>query len=203
MNTGTSVKTLTPLSTEAWDKSLSGIAQDMNGAPLNVHKLMAHNPDLLNAWWNFRNHAVNGGTLGPRNGELVILRVSLHLSAWYEWGSHVDRALKCGLSEAEIKSVSDRDLPGNWPESDATLLAAVDELATDKMLSSGMKTRLAKHFTAAQVLDLIAIHGMYMILGCMIRSWNPGLDKSVAESLQKSFTEAEFQRAAENFNAKS
>ena len=82
-----------PLPSEHWDKTLEPIIAGTNGGPINVHKLMANNPALLKAWWDFRNHSVEGGTLGKRSGELVILRVAVHMQAWYEWGSHVDRGL--------------------------------------------------------------------------------------------------------------
>ena len=95
--TSTTSEALTPLPADQWNESLSNVLSDMNDAPLNVHKLMAHNPGLLQAWWNFRNYSVRGGTLGSRLAELLILRVSVHISAWYEWASHVDRALQCGL----------------------------------------------------------------------------------------------------------
>ena len=60
-----------PVNVEQWPPELSAIAADMNGKPINVHRLMANNPALLNAWWTFRNHAVSGGALGTRKAELV------------------------------------------------------------------------------------------------------------------------------------
>jgi hypothetical protein len=69
-----------PLATEQWRSDLAPIKADMNGAPINVHKLMAHNPDLLKAWWGVRNHSVSVGTLGAVTGDLVILRVAIPAS---------------------------------------------------------------------------------------------------------------------------
>ena len=81
-----------------WDPSLNHILRQMNGEPLNIHKLLAKHPKLLKAWWDFRNYSVNGGDLGRRKGELVILRVASYLNSWYEWASHVERSLQCGLA---------------------------------------------------------------------------------------------------------
>ncbi|EET47419.1 carboxymuconolactone decarboxylase family protein [Thalassobium sp. R2A62] len=86
-----------PLEPDQWAQDLRNVYADMNGAPINVHKLMAHSPDLLGAWWGFRNYAVDGGALGQPLGELVILRVGAHSASWYEWGSHVDRATRNGM----------------------------------------------------------------------------------------------------------
>ncbi|MEJ6479496.1 MAG: carboxymuconolactone decarboxylase family protein [Octadecabacter sp.] len=75
-------RSVSPLPVDQWDIELAQVSANMNHAPMNVHKLMARNPQLVAAWWDFRNHSVSGGTLGPRLGELVILRVSVHLGAW-------------------------------------------------------------------------------------------------------------------------
>ena len=70
------------IETQDWDPSLNFIIEQMNGKPLNIHKLLAKHPKLLIAWWNFRNYSVQGGDLGRRQGELVILRVASNLKSW-------------------------------------------------------------------------------------------------------------------------
>ena len=104
-----------------WDSSLSHIIEDMNGQPLNVHSLMANHPELLKSWWNFRNYSVVGGDLGKRRGELVILRVAVHMKSWYEWGSHVERGLACGLALEEIERVKQEPQAPEWMASEALL----------------------------------------------------------------------------------
>ena len=55
-----------PIGVSEWDLRLAPIVAEMRGRPLNVHKLMANNPELLLAWWNFRTHVVRGGRLQQR-----------------------------------------------------------------------------------------------------------------------------------------
>lgn len=187
-----------PLPLEDWDRSLSFVINDMKGAPINVHKLMAHHPDLLKAWWNFRNYSVRGGDLGRRKGELVILRVAILLRAWYEWASHVERALACGLDREEIERVKrGPDAPG-WDPTEALLLTAVDELVANHGLARKTEAELRRHYTVQQIMDIMAIHGMYVILGCMINTWGLELDADAAANLPDDVTreafEAEFPR---------
>lgn len=191
---------LSPLPVENWDQDLSDIVTDMNGAPINVHKLMAHNPALLNAWWNFRNYSVAGGTLGNRLGELVILRVGVQLAAWYEWGSHVDRSLRCGLSLEEINAVSLRDIGPQWARNEAALLRAVDELVEEKCICGSTLSELSKHFSNPQILDIIAIHGMYVTLGCMINTWGLELDPAVNQRIADHTTPECFDKMAKAFH---
>ena len=184
---------VTPLPPRDWDASLKCILEDMKGAPLNVHGLMAHHPALLKAWWSFRNYSVQGGALGRRKGELVILRTAVHLRAWYEWGSHVERGLACGLSLAEIERVQQGPTAPEWNKSDAALLAAVDELNARRGLSPDSHAELRAHYDVPQIMDIMAIHGMYVILGCMINTWGLALDETVRAKLPEGVSQAAFE----------
>mgnify|MGYP001387428795 FL=1 len=175
-----------------WDPSLKFIIEEMNGSPLNVHKLLAKHPNLLKAWWNFRNYSVEGGNLGRRQGELVILRVAFYLKSWYEWASHVDRSLKVGISLQEIQNVNKPLDPNDWSDKEFLLLSAVDQLIENKRLSKAQYRKLSSHFSEQQIMDLIAIHGMYLILGCMINIWGLPLDDDIQERLPPSVNEVSF-----------
>lgn len=182
----------TPLPVSAWDTSLAHILDDTQGRPLNVHALMANHPALLNAWWAFRNHAVGGGELGKRCSELVILRVALRMKAWYEWGSHVERALACGLTLEEIERVKQGAHAPGWSAAEALLLQAVDELLASYAISANTLGELARYYNARQVMDLIAIQGMYVILGGMINTWELELDERVQQKLPAGVSKEQF-----------
>jgi 4-carboxymuconolactone decarboxylase len=189
----------TPVDVEQWPPELADIAADMNGKPINVHKLMANNPALLNAWWTFRNHSVKGGTLGPRKAELLILRVGVHMSSWYEWGSHVDRALKVGIGIEDIHRVLELDTREHWSLEEAAILRAVDELTRDHVIQADTLAMLEQHHSNDQIMDLIAIHGMYLILAGMIKTWGLALDANVLERIAEHTDEGSFLAAAQGF----
>ncbi len=181
-----------PLPPSQWDPSLAHVLEDMKGKPLNVHSLMANHPELLKAWWSFRNYSVQGGALGQRLGELVILRVALHMRAWYEWASHLQRAQACGLTLEEIERVKlGGDAPG-WDPGEAALLKAVDELVATRGLSPESHAALLAHYSVRQIMDIMAIQGMYIILGCMINTWGLPLDQAAHDALPQGVTEEQF-----------
>ncbi|MCP4301628.1 MAG: carboxymuconolactone decarboxylase family protein [Gammaproteobacteria bacterium] len=184
-----------PLPLKEWDRSLGHVVDDMNGRPLNVHSLMANHPDLLNAWWAFRNYAVQGGALEQRDCELVILRVAVHMRSWYEWASHADRGLESGLSIEEIERVRKGPDAPEWNDHDALLLKSVDELVTEHAISSATQEQLAEHFDAIQVMDIIAVHGMYITLGGMINTWGLELDERVQGKLPAGVSHVDFERS--------
>ncbi len=184
---------MNPLPVAQWDNRLQNVIDDMGGSPLNIHALMANHPPLLSAWWDLRMYLVNGGDLDQRHCELAILRIAVHLKNWYEWGSHVVRGLDSGLSMEEIDRVLSST--GNWTESDAALLAAVDEIVTGNRISEAALKRLAPHFTDRQVMDLMHLHGMYRTIACVIETWGVELDEQVEERLPDGVNSALFQSA--------
>lgn len=169
-----------------WDESLQPVVEDMNGRPLNVHGLIANNPNLLKAWWSFRQHIVSAGALDARSAELVILRTAVHAGAEYEWLCHVERGHAAGLSFEEIERVMAGPKDAGWSDADALLLRAVDELAANKGLLPDTRDTLAQAIGASATLDLIAIHGAYVMLACMLNTWDVDLDEHVAARLKAS-----------------
>lgn len=184
-----------PLPLPDWDESLGRVLDDMDGQPLNVHSLMANHPTLLAAWWDFRNYSVGGGDLEQRDSELVVLRVAVHMRSWYEWASHVDRGLGAGLTAGEIERVQKLPVATTWNERDAFLLTAVDELVSERAISQSTQKILAEYFSANQVMDVIAIHGLYITLGCMINTWGLELDERVRTKLPDAFSREAFRES--------
>ncbi len=174
--------------TDAWDPSLANIVADMGDKPLNVHKVLANHPELLNAWWSLRQHIVAGGSLGKRNAELVILRTAVHANCWYEWASHVERGLQSDLSLDEIDRVMGGPVHPEWSESDSVLLRAVDELHIRGVLAPEIVAMLERHFDRKAVLDLIAIRATYVMLGDILNTWETELDQHVSNALPESVT---------------
>ena len=185
---------LGPLPPTNWDDSLAPIIDDMNGHPLAVHGLLANHPALLKAWWDFRNYTISGGDLGQRKTELVILRVALHMRNWYEWGSHVQRGLAAGLSEVDIEAIKSGPAHPGWADPDKVLLQAVDELVADRGISEQTLIALQEHFSGQQILDVIVTHGAYVILGCMLNTWDVELDGRVAADLPEGTSRERFEK---------
>lgn len=170
-----------PLPNDDWDAALRDVIADMHGRPINVHRLLANHPDLLRAWWNFRNHSVTGGTLTPRQNEIVILLVAHAMQNAYEWDSHVDRGLAAGLDPAEIEAI--RSGGGQWPAEETVLIEVVGALLDAHQIPDGLLGHAREHFSDQALMDVIFIHGAYVILGCLLNSYPVALDDEVAARL--------------------
>jgi alkylhydroperoxidase family enzyme len=191
MSNDTGLKSLPP---GDWDPALAPIVNDMGGQPLAVHGLMANHPELRRAWWNLRNYTVAGGELSQRQAELVILRVAWHMQNWYEWGSHVQRGLAAGLKQDEIERVKAGPEAAGWQESEQLLLTAVDELMAEKRLGPVSLAALREHYSERQLLDIIVTQGTYVILGCMLNTWDVPLDDHIAARLPAEINHQSFEK---------
>jgi alkylhydroperoxidase family enzyme len=116
------------------------------------------------------------------------------LRCWYEWASHVARAIACGISMSEIEKIRNDPKQEDWSNADKAILIAVDELIATHALSADTRKELHQHFSAEQLLDLIAIQGMYVTLGCMINTWGLDLDDAVERQLPANVSQEAFER---------
>ena len=183
-----------PLPPDEWDPSLQHVIDDMNGQPLHVHCLLANHPLLLKAWWNYRLYSVRGGDLQQRECELVILRVAVHVKAWYEWAAHVDRGLAAGLSLDEIYRVAEGPAAAEWNRQDSILLQSVDQLVLNRGIDAATRTGLKDFFSEKQIMDIVSLQGMYVTIACLIGTWGIELEECIAEHLPDEVTEESFRK---------
>jgi 4-carboxymuconolactone decarboxylase len=181
-----------PLPPDQWDPSLQHIIDAMDGDPINIHCLLANHPPLLNAWWVYRMYLVTGGDLKRRHAEIVILRVAVHMKAWYEWAAHVDRGLAAGLSIEEIERVAAGPNAAGWNAQDAALLRGVDALINSRCLENDLRDDLESYFTEQQLLDVISIQGLYVTIASMIGTWPIELEDALKNRLPAHITEDSF-----------
>ena len=164
---------LTPLPPEQWPEEIQHIARQL-GDPLNIHRIIAHNPALMEAYTPLRFHMVRDSSLPPRQRELLILRTAHAMGSEYEWQHHVLRGRKAGLSDEEIERV--RDDSGNWPDEEKLLLTVADEMLRDHQLSRETATNAIEHFGAAALLDALFTVGIYTILGTLLNTFDVPLE---------------------------
>jgi alkylhydroperoxidase family enzyme len=135
----------------------------------NVILTLVRHDDLLKAWLGLGEKLLFSSRLSPRERELVVLRVALQTEAAYEWANHVPAAFAAGISENELRSLVGNS-PGDWPESEAAVLDAVDELCTDNCVSDGTWARLRAGRDELQMLELLMLIGFYRMNAGLLNS---------------------------------
>ena len=180
-----------PLSDADWPPELADMLDGFAGA-LNVYRTMAHHPALLRAWADLREHIVNRSALSLDALEIVILRTGHRLGSHYEWSQHIERARKCGMSDARILAVG-----GPLAEMsvrDALLCKAVDALFDDARIGDDLLADLFEVYGKPAVFDLMATVGFYSTLGFILNTFQTPLDDDIRARLAENPLDGETHR---------
>ena len=141
-----------------------------DGSELNIFATLARHPKLFKRWVAFGGTLLYGGTLPPRDRELLILRTAVRCGAHYEWGQHVAIARDAGLSDDEIDRVVDGPDADGWPSADAALLRAADKLHDRARIDDSTWADLAGRYDEQQLIELCMLVGQYHLVAFTLSS---------------------------------
>ena len=171
-----------PLPESEWDeetRDLLGGLMRAGGRVLNIFATLARHPRLLKRWLVFGNHVLGKNTLSPRDRELLILRIGWLCRAEYEWGQHAVIARGVGISDDEIRRVTEGPAAPGWDPADADLLRAVDELHEDAMIGDATWRALAARYDTQQLMDLVFTVGQYNLVSMALNTLGVQLDPGI------------------------
>jgi alkylhydroperoxidase family enzyme len=135
---------------------------------LNIFGTLAQNPPLYKAFLSLGGHLLGGGEVPGREREIVILRTGRRCESEYEFAQHRLVGREAGLTDAEIDALAGD--AGEWSEDDAALVAMVDDLVDDDMVSEDTWRRLSRRWSEPQLLELIVLCGFYRLVSGLLNS---------------------------------
>ena len=172
-----------PLKESEWTKE---IREAMMSVPLgkggqipNIFATLSRHVKLLKCMLASGRHVMVESTLPPRDRELLILRVGWLCRSEYEWGQHVIRGRKAGLTDDEIQRVTKGPGAVEWDPFDAALLHAADELHSDAFIGDKTWKTLSKRYETCQLMDLIFTVGQYNTVSMVLNSLGVQLDEEL------------------------
>lgn len=102
------------------------------------------------------------GALAVRDREIAIIRIGWLCQAPFEFGAHVKLGKREGkLTDEEVTRILVGSSAPGWSEKERGLLAAVEELMMNAMISDATWAVLAKHFDDKQLIELPLLVGQY------------------------------------------
>jgi alkylhydroperoxidase family enzyme len=121
--------------------------------------------------------------LPPRDRQLAVLRTGWLLGAPYEFGEHVERSKKLGVTAQEIdRIVEEGSAWSGWNAHDRAIVKAAEELRADVMISDETWATLAASYSDAQLFELCVLIGQFTnvayfqnALRCRLEPRNRGL----------------------------
>ena len=144
--------------------------------PLNIFRTLARNEPLSRGFLALGGHVLRGDAIPAREREIVILRVGWRAQSEYEFGQHAVIGQDAGLSADEVAALADIG-PHSWSDDDAALIAMVDDLCDDDVVSDETWARLAARWSPEQLLDLLVLAGYYRLVSGLLNSAGVALEK--------------------------
>lgn len=141
-----------------------------DGHIYNIFATLARHPQLLKRWLVFGGHVLGKSTLPARDREIAILRMGWLCQAEYEWGHHVAIGKQVGLTDDDIKRITEGPNAAGLDSFEATLLRAVDELHSNTFINDSTWTALAERYSTEQLLDLLFTAGQYKLVSMVLNS---------------------------------
>lgn len=116
---------------------------------------------LFPAWLVYSGMMMPFGALSRRDTELVILRVAHLRGSTYERRHHEHLGAKVGLSAEEIERTTRDIATAGWPERNAAMLTAADEIVSTRDVSDATWDRCAAHLDERQLIALCMLVSQY------------------------------------------
>ena len=163
---------ITPAAAQGNPEELQSLLDSLGRPPrpaANLFLTLARHPVLLRDWLPLGSRLLLGGTLPPRDRELVILRTAWLCGCEYEWGHHVRIGGRAGLSVDEIADVRD-PAAARWSGHDAAVLRATGELVRDHTLSQATWDALAETYDDAALIEFTMLAGHYVMLAGLLNA---------------------------------
>lgn len=150
------------------DPSLKDLFADFireRGAVPNMFRTLAHDPKLLQTWFDMFRATLREGDVTTRVKEMVAVRVSHLNQSRYCLGSHTGLAKRFGVTEAQVGCLTGAD-PATFTPAEK---AAIDFGEALTLQPGGVPdavfAELRKHWTERQIVEITAV-------ACMFNSFN-------------------------------
>jgi 4-carboxymuconolactone decarboxylase len=144
----------------------------------NLFGTLVRHPNLYAVWQPFCLQLLQRSAFGRRERELIILRTAWLCAATYEWRHHLAIGRRAGLSDNEIRQLCGV-AAAEWSDSDAALLAAVEQLYAWQFITRETWRELSGTLSTEQLVELPMLVGHYVLLAGVLNSLAVELDPDV------------------------
>ena len=148
-----------------------------------VFPVLNINRRIFPAWLFFASRLMPFGKLPATVREKLILRVAWHCRSRYEWGQHVEIALRVGVSDAEIAAIAREQAAGDSP-ADQLLMRVCDDLCQTKLIAPENWQALNAAWSQPDIVEMLMLIGHYQMIAGLLINAGIALEPSIEEVLQ-------------------
>ena len=160
---------------------------DLLARPINLHRVLAHNPGAARAFGGLGQYIRHRSALDPRLRELAILQVGWLARSAYEWSHHVKIGHGFGVSDADIEAlVADTRGEDTALEPAArVVLRAAREIHDGPGVSERTFATLRATFAPAEIVDLVTTAAFYCAVVRLLASLQVDVEPEYAPFLER------------------
>jgi uncharacterized peroxidase-related enzyme len=150
------------------DPSLKDLFADFireRGAVPNMFRTLAHDPKILQTWFDAFRATLAEGEVTTRVKEMVAVRVSHLNQSRYCLGSHTGLAKRFGVTEAQVGCLTDASTATFTPAEQAAITFGEELTRNPAGVSEPTFAELRKHWNERQIVEITAV-------ACMFNSFN-------------------------------
>ncbi len=142
------------------------------------------NSRLFWAWLFFASRLMPRGRLPAREREKIILRTAWNCRSRYEWGQHVDIALRVGVSDEDIVRVTRGPEAFDDPRTRASMQAC-DELFRGQIVSAETWQQLSQHYDEKNLIEIVILIGHYQMIAGFLNSAGISLEAQTESRVEE------------------
>ena len=146
------------------DPSLKDLFADFlreRGAVPNMFRTLAHDPKLLQTWFDMFRATLREGEVTTRVKEMVAVRVSHLNQSRYCLGSHTGLAKRFGVTEAQVSCLTDASKATFTPAEQAAINYGEALTLHPDGVPEPVFTELKKHWSERQIVEITAVAAMF------------------------------------------
>jgi alkylhydroperoxidase family enzyme len=143
----------------------------------DVYVAMWNNPNVARLVGQLGEHLRYHGVLPGELRELAILHFARVSGLVYEWAHHQRPARAAGLPDDVIRALADGRLPAGLRPDQLATLGAVDAVVAGRSIPTDLQDTLTAAFGPAGVVELVALVGLYRLIGGFVTSFDVGVEQ--------------------------
>lgn len=141
----------------------------LGGRPLNLYKILANSPDMLDAWVEFAYTLRLSAKTSRTLRELMILRTAQLHDSNYEWYQHRLMAKEAGISESQVADLSMWRRSDQFSAHEKAAIAITEAIVADTF-DEELHDEVKNLFSPSELIELLLTASFYCMVPRLLRA---------------------------------
>ena len=129
--------------------------------PGNIHRTIAHAPNLLRRFVDLANELRNGTQLDPKLRELALLTVGRLTGAEYEFVHHWNMALRLGVSRTQLEQLAQFDSSAEFNDDERAVMRYAAQATSNVKVDDATFEALRRFLDNRRIMELVMNVAIY------------------------------------------